>query len=295
MALARLRSESESGHGAVNVASAVQNRQSQEDLMADKSEIYHGRILLPDGEIHNMPVAERFRLLRARIERHNLSGHNDRLISVTSAVPEEGKSVCSVNLARAFATNPTGKTLLLDCDLRKPAVHKYFGLRTGPGLSDALVSNAAIASFAYPITRGLDVVPAGTLVEDPLWLIDNDSFVEQLRALRQIYDYIIVDCPPVLLCPEPVRISSITDGTLMVVRGWVTERRLVKDALDIIERKKMIGVVINGGTDSSRQYRYYRYYGYVDHQRETKRSVHSLSRAKRAVNEYKRRVRLNDA
>lgn len=245
----------------------------------DKGELYRGCVLLSDGEIHSMPVAERFRLLRARIERRNLGGHDDRVIAITSAVPEEGKTVVSVNLARAFGTNPTGKTLLIDADLRKPSIHKYFGLRTGPGLTDALLSRTAIASFAYPVTRHLDVVPAGTMVDDPLWLVEHASFVDQLKSLRQVYDYVIVDCPPVLLCPEPVRINSVTDGTLLVVRGWGTEKRLVRDALDILERQRLIGVVINDGTDSSRQYRYYRYYGDSEHHRHVLRGFSSSAHA----------------
>ncbi len=270
-----------------------QESEPQVSYSDNKDEIYHGRIVLPDGEIHNMPVAERFRLLRARIEQRNLSGRNDRLISITSAVPEEGKSMIAANLARAFATNPMGKTLLIDCDLRKPSIHKYFSLRDKPGLSDALKQNIPAYSYAYSVTGGLDVLPAGTLVEDPLSLIDTDSFANQLRVMCQLYDYVVIDCPPVLLCPEPIRICSLTDGTLMVVRGWVTERRLVKDALNIVERDKLIGVVINGGTDSSRQYRYYRYYGNAAFQRKSKSSKPCSSVLKRAMEEYKKRVRFN--
>src|SRR5690606_18822844 len=106
--------------------------------LIESGEIYHGQILLADGKVDSMPVAERFRLIRARIERENLSGKNLKVIAITSSVPEEGKSVTSVNLARAFATNPTGKTLLIDCDLRKPSVHRFFGLRMGPGVGEAL-------------------------------------------------------------------------------------------------------------------------------------------------------------
>lgn len=225
------------------------------------SELYHGRILLSGGHVQSMPIAERFRMLRARIERRNLSGANERIIAISSAVPAEGKSLTSVNLARAFATDLSGKTLLIDCDLRKPSVDKYFGLGRVPGLTDALTSRVSIASFAFPVSKSLDVVTAGKAVEDPVRYIDDVLFSEQLQSLRNHYRYIILDCPPILLCPEPVKLNSLADTMIMVVRGWQTDRKLVKDAVDIIGKNKLMGVIINDGTDSSRQYRYYRYYG----------------------------------
>lgn len=225
------------------------------------SELYHGRVLLNDGHIQSMPVAERFRLLRARVERRNLSGKDDRVIAIMSAVPAEGKSFVAVNLARAFGSDPAGKTLLIDCDLRKPSVDKYFKLGRVPGLTDALISKVSLASFAFPVSRGLEVVTAGKPIEDPARFIEDPAFREQLSILRNQYKYIILDCPPVLLCPEPVKLNGIADVTLMVVRGWNTEKRLVKDAIDNVDRSKVAGIVINDGTDSSRQYRYYRYYG----------------------------------
>ena len=241
--------------------SALKMTEAASSAAWQHSELYHGRILLSGGHVQSMPIAERFRMLRARIERRNLAGANERIIAISSAVPAEGKSLTSVNLARAFATDLSGKTLLIDCDLRKPSVDKYFGLGRVPGLTDALISRVSIASFAFPVSKSLDVVTAGKAVEDPVRYIDDVLFSEQLQALRSHYRYIILDCPPILLCPEPVKLNSLADTMIMVVRGWQTDRKLVKDAVDIIGKNKLMGVVINDGTDSSRQYRYYRYYG----------------------------------
>lgn len=230
-------------------------------LSWQNSELYHGRIFLSGGHVQSMPIAERFRLLRARIERRNLSGTSERIIAISSAVPAEGKSLTAVNLARAFATDLSGKTLLIDCDLRKPSIDKYFSLGRVPGLTDAILSRLSIASFAFPVSKSLDVVTAGKAVEDPVRFIDDPLFAEQLHTLRNHYRYIILDCPPILLCPEPVKLNTLADSMLIVVRGWQTDRKLVKDAVDMIGKNKLMGIVINDGTDSSRQYRYYRYYG----------------------------------
>ncbi|MCC6934058.1 MAG: CpsD/CapB family tyrosine-protein kinase [Deltaproteobacteria bacterium] len=226
-----------------------------------KKELYHGRVLLSDGYVQSMPVAERFRLLRTRIERRNSVGRDERVIAVSSAVPAEGKSLVAVNLARAFATDQTGKTLLIDCDLRKPSVEKYFSLGEVPGLTDALLARISLGSFAIPVSRGLDVITAGKAVEDPVKIFDDPGFNKELTVLKNKYNYIVLDCPPVLLCPEPGKLNMLADGMLMVVRGWRTERHLLKDAVDIIGKTKIIGAVINDGTDAARQYRYYRYYG----------------------------------
>lgn len=231
------------------------------DIPPEQRELYSGTILFDQGHTINIPAAERFRILRARIEEQNLAGKNQRVIAVTSAVPEEGKSVVSVNLARALSADPTARVLLVDCDLRRPTVHNFFDIERGPGLSDAILSKTPLKAAICPIKRGLDVIPAGAAIEDPAYAIEQPVLARFIQELRKYYRYIILDCPPVLLCSEPISLTNVADGTLLVVRGWRTDRRLSKDALDILGSGKIMGVVMNDGRDSSRQYRYYRYYG----------------------------------
>lgn len=251
---------------AVNVSQSLlsRNKAARPAYTARRGqyELYNGSILLSEGEIIDVPAAERFRILRAQIEKQNLSGKKSyHIISVTSAVPEEGKSVVSVNLARALSLDPTSKTLLIDCDLRRPTIHEYWGMERGPGLTDLLTRGASLESVVRPIARGLDLIPAGNPVPDPAQAVEQPVFARYLQELRKHYRYIIVDCPPVLLCPEPITISSVVEGTLLVVRGWRTEKRLVQDAVEALGKNKIMGVVMNDGMDSSKQYQYYRYYG----------------------------------
>ncbi len=226
------------------------------------NQLYHGQILLQEGSMTNFPAAERFRILRAKIERNNLGPKRYHVIAVTSAVPEEGKSVVSVNLARALSIDPVGKTLLIDSDLRKPSVHRFFGLNEGPGLSDALVGDQPLFSVIRSASPRLDVITAGTPLLDPTQAVELPEYKLYLDELRKRYRYIIVDCPPTLLCPEPITISSIVDSVLLVVRAWRTPKQLVEEASDILDRSRIMGVVVNDIIDASRVYDHYGYYGY---------------------------------
>ncbi|OVE80198.1 hypothetical protein BVY02_01045 [bacterium J17] len=221
-----------------------------------------GKIWLADGVVESLPAADRIRMVRAKIDRHNLADDRYHVITVTSAVPKEGKSVMAANLARAFGADPVNKTLLIDGDLRRPAVHKFFGLRRQNGLGDVLSGRKNINSVIHPVAAGLDVVTAGSPVEDPTRAIENPIFAQSIDELRKTYRYIIIDCPPVFLCPEPITMSSIADGTVVVARAWRTEKRLVQEAVDAVGKSRIIGVVLNDGIDPSRQYDYYGYHSY---------------------------------
>lgn len=233
--------------------------------------IHEGIVLLAGSRTLDLQAAERFRILKAKIERSNLARDPIQVITVTSAVPEEGKSVTSVNLARALAMDPQGKTLLIDCDLRKANVHKFFGSSPTPGLSDALVAGRPLENVIQSVEPGLDVITAGSPVIDAARALELPPFSKMIAEFKKRYRYVILDCPPVLLCPEPIGLTTISDGTLLVVRAWKTQKRLVRDAVNIIGRDKFFGAVMNDAFDSLNEYGYYGYYSY-DHRR-TKKSL----------------------
>lgn len=233
--------------------------------------LYEGGIYLAGNSAIDLQASERFRILRARLERLNLNGSNKSLIAITSAVPEEGKSLVACNLARSLAMDPRGKTLLLDCDLRKPTVHKYCGVPSVPGLSDVLVGKSQLSKVIHEIEPGFDVISAGSPVVDATRVVELPQFSVMLEQLRAHYRYVIIDCPPVLLCPEPLILSSVIDGTVLVVRAWRTQKKLVKDAVNLIGKDKFIGLIVNDAKDSLNEYGYYGYYGYDT--RSSKRSL----------------------
>ena len=224
--------------------------------------LYQGSLLTSSGAITDIMAAERFRILRAKIERHNLGENRAHVLAVTSAVPEEGKSFNAVNLARAFGVDPTGRTLLIDCDLRRPTVHNYFQTPLFPGLTDVLVGGRSIHSVIRPQPYGVDVITAGTPVNDPAAVLEQPIFARYLHELKKRYRYVIIDGPPVLVCPEPITLSTIAEATLLVIRAWSTDRRVVADAVKVVGKNRILGTILNEGSDPAETYSYYRYYGY---------------------------------
>ena len=227
-----------------------------------KNLLYQGQILLEDGFTTSLPAAERFRMLRAKIQRLHLKDETLKTLCVTSAVPREGKSVVSVNLARALGTDPLGRTLILDCDLRKPSVHQFFHLNRGPGLSDLITGKVEFESVVHTVEEGLDVISAGSLVHDSAQIIDQPEFARWLETLRRHYRFIVIDSPPTLLCPEPITLGTLADATLIVTRAWRTPRRLTTDTINALSPSKILGIVMNDGSDASKEYLDYGYYGY---------------------------------
>ena len=223
--------------------------------------LHEGAVLLAGDRCVDPQAAERFRILRSRIERANLK-YDYRVIAVLSAVPEEGKSLVATNLARALALDPTGKTLLLDCDLRKPSVNRYCGLPYSPGLSDVLSGQVPLEGAVTSIEPGLDVLTAGSAVADAARSVEMPSFAHLIRELKARYRYVVLDCPPVLLCPEPLTLATIADTSLLVVRAWRTQKKLVRDAVKILGKDHLLGIVVNDTNDVLNDYGYYGYYAY---------------------------------
>lgn len=222
-----------------------------------------GYILLSEGMLLDRAVSERIRMVRAKIERLNLSQRKANSIVISSALPQEGKSMTSVNLARSFAANPNAKTLLIDCDLRKPSVHRYFGISQEAGLTNALHAGQPIESVVRQVEPGLDVVTAGAIPNDPFAALELNAFREFLDRASVDYRYVLLDSPPILLCPEMMLLSSQADATILVVRAWQTPKKLVKEAANVVGKKKLLGVVLNGSQDSITEYGYNGYYGYA--------------------------------
>lgn len=242
-----------------NTATSEAPQPSRSQLKQDNP-LYEGSILVGNGEINNLVTAERFRVLRAKIERSNLGQQSYRLLAVTSALPEEGKSLVSSNLARALSIDPLGKTLLIDCDLRRPSVHTFFNIPDRPGLADLVLNKVTSDEVIQHASNRLDVISTGTPVNDPTQIIERPELATILNEFRKHYQYIILDCPPTMLCSEPITISSIVDSMLLVVRAWTTPKRVVRDAINAIGSSRILGLVINDGLDASRMYVDYGYY-----------------------------------
>jgi capsular exopolysaccharide synthesis family protein len=207
--------------------------------------------------------ADQYRTLRHSVElRRKESGLH--VLAVTSAGPGDGKTTTTLNLAGALAQGPGARVLVIDADLRRPSVAGYLGLGalSSPGLADALVDPA------YDVRRttrrvdgfNLSVLPAGAPQRAPYELLNSPRLEELLREARDLYDFVLVDTPPLVPLPDCRLIGKWVDGFLVVVGAHKTPRRLLAEALHLLDPAKVIGVVFNG--DDRPTFGYYGYYDY---------------------------------
>jgi len=204
--------------------------------------------------------AEQYRILRHTVEqRHRDSGL--RVLAVTSPSGGEGKTTTSINLAGALAQGRDTRVLVLEADLRRPAVLRQLGLKSGgPGLVEAVVDSALrLHDVVRPCPSfNLDVLPCGHPPLAPYEILKSPRLAELLDQARETYDYVVVDTAPVLPCPDYRLLEKSVDGTILVVAAHRTPRGLVDAALGLLDPSRVLGLVFNG--DSGRATKYQDHY-----------------------------------
>jgi capsular exopolysaccharide synthesis family protein len=203
---------------------------------------------------------EKFRLLQSRLRQLRVE-RKCEVVVLTSAIPSDGKSLIAVNLAMSLAKHTALKILLLEGDLHKPVISSRLGLPISKGFSDWLATDSAIEESLFHLKdTNLWLLPAGSHENNPLRLLQSGKFGETLSLLRGAFDWIIVDSPPLLPLADAGHWSEQADGVILVVRDGNTPRKLLQRALETIDTKKILGVVINDtqATEKSYYERYYR-------------------------------------
>ena len=191
--------------------------------------------------------AEQFRRLRTRVLKLNISDP-PKTIMVTSAMAGEGKTFVSANLAAGIAHDLHFHALLVDCDLRNPSLSQWFGVRNGHGLSDYLVGRGQLSELLMKTEMGkLSILTGGSAQEKPAELIGSRKMEALVHELKSRYSdrYIIFDATPLLVTTEPEVLARMVDGILIVVRANVTPRETVKQAIASLDKKKILGFVLN--------------------------------------------------
>jgi len=191
--------------------------------------------------------AEQFKILRTNLLFPS-SGKSPRTIMVTSAVPDEGKSLISANLAVSIAQSIQEYVLLIDCDIRRPCIHTQFGFGDVPGLSDHLSKGIPVSSLILKtIVNKLSILPGGTLRHNPSELVSSQQMSRLLQEVKYRYSdrFIVIDSPPPKLTAEASALSRQVDGVLLVIEYGRTSRELVLDLINTIGKEKIIGVVFN--------------------------------------------------
>jgi len=208
--------------------------------------------------------SEAYRALRTRIQFSRIAKTSLKTILVTSAAPQEGKTTVSVNLAGSFAlTNK--KTLLIDCDLRKPKVHHIFHTQRVPGLIDYLFGDVELKDIIKRSeVNNLFYIPTGTIPPNPAEMLDSEQMRSLLKRFREEYDLVIVDSPPIIAVTDSEVLSGMVDGTLLVVSADTTEVDLMERAAELIKREntQFLGTVLNNFSYKSGYGSYYKYYYY---------------------------------
>lgn len=204
-------------------------------------------------------AAEAYRVLRTNIQYSSFDKEIKRIL-VTSSEPGEGKSTTSGNLALAYSQDEK-KTLIIDCDLRKPSLHKKFRISNNLGLSDVVLDNSKIAKSIVKYTDNLHILPSGKVPPNPSELLGSKSMERLLDEFSEIYDVVILDTPPVHAVTDAQILSTKVDGAILVIRAEKTKKDIVIDGKKALEKvgANIIGTVLNGG-ESSKSKHYY-YYG----------------------------------
>jgi exopolysaccharide/PEP-CTERM locus tyrosine autokinase len=208
--------------------------------------------------------AEQFKILRTNLL-YPVSGHPPRSILITSAAPGEGKSFAAANLAISIAMNINRYVLLIDADMRRPDLHRRFGLGEVPGLSNYLMDGTALPSLLQKTqVEKLTLLPAGRSPANPSELISSERMVHLLSEVSSRYNdrLIVVDAPPLSIAAESSVLARQVEGILVVVRHGKTKREEVINLLSRVEEEKLLGCFLNGVDRSiSRYYGYYDYNG----------------------------------
>jgi capsular exopolysaccharide synthesis family protein len=208
------------------------------------------------------PISEAFRALRTNIQFASIDGLLHSLM-VTSAGPSEGKSTTAANLAVVLA-QAGRKVLLVDADLRRPVLHRQFGLSNSKGLTTALLDLKAPASGHCQPTEvpGLFVMTSGPIPPNPAELLGSLRMVDVLTSLKQESDVVILDTTPVLTVADALVLAPHVDGTLLVVEANKTRRDALIQAREALLRTegRLFGIALNKVSVQRSGYYYYAYY-----------------------------------
>ncbi|MDP1992309.1 MAG: polysaccharide biosynthesis tyrosine autokinase [Syntrophales bacterium] len=192
-------------------------------------------------------AAEQYRRLRTYVIRPGME-NSPKTILVTSAMAGEGKSMTAINLAIIIAIELNSNALIVDCDLRNPSLSRWFGFQEKKGLSDYLLGDAELPDLLVKTSVDkLSILPGGTLQDNPVELIGSKKMSALIADLKARYDdrYIILDSSPLLATTEPSVLNEMVDGILFVIKSGDTPRESIQQALKLLDKKKIIGVVLN--------------------------------------------------
>ncbi|KQU17141.1 capsular biosynthesis protein [Bacillus sp. Leaf13] len=203
------------------------------------------------------PITERYRIIRTNIQFSSVD-KEIKTIVVTSAEPNDGKSTTAANLAIVLAQEEK-KVLLVDADLRKPSIHYAFNLSNIHGLTSVLTKKMDLRkTILNSNVPNLDILTSGPIPPNPSELLNSKAMETAINELKDIYDFIIFDTPPVLLVTDSQIVANKCDGVIMVVASGKTNKQSAVKAKELLEKANtaLLGVVLNGMESNTSNYYY---------------------------------------
>lgn len=224
-----------------------------------------------------MPIYEVYNTIGALIESYAIE-HKSKLMMVASSRAEEGKSTVTSNIAIALA-NGGQEVIIVDCDLRKAVMHRFFNVDNSVGLTSLILSQEEFAVADQPANvplltikdiikptevAGLKIIPAGPHPQNPVGILKSESYKRFLREVRDMADIVLIDVPPVNLAVDTIILSSLVDAIVLLIAAGQTNKDEVSYAKKLIEsaRGNIIGCILNKVSLDSKGYYYYYYYYY---------------------------------
>lgn len=208
------------------------------------------------------PIAEAYRSIRTNIEFSNIDKHI-KIITITSTQPNEGKSTVISNLAAAFASLENKRVLIIDGDLRNPSVHKMFGVSNLNGITDILLGEKDVDKCLEKTKiKGLDILKVGKVPPNPSEMLQSNKMRNFIEVIKEYYDYVFIDAPPVGVVSDASIISQYSDGVILLVGSNETDIDAAKVSKERLENvgANILGVVLNKFESEGSAYGYYGYY-----------------------------------
>ncbi len=221
-------------------------------------------------------ASEQYRLLRTNVKFTLPEDVKCPVIGVTSSIRGEGKSTTSINLSYVLAEKGS-KVLLIDGDLRIPSVAKKMGMSNGQGLTDLLLGEGGQKSaWQTDIQKNWYILTSGEIPPNPSELLGSRRMEKLLNSLREEFDYIVIDLPPVNIVSDAVSISNLIDGMILVIRENYTAKKELEQCMRQLQlaNVKLLGCVMNESGSSTGKYKYKKYkyqYKYSSYATEDKR------------------------
>jgi succinoglycan biosynthesis transport protein ExoP len=204
-------------------------------------------------------TAEQYRILYTKLAQLT-TGKAHTIFAISSSIKGEGKTITSLNLALVMARDFGKKTLLIEGDLKNPTISNYLQLKPQTGITDILKNNTAFQSSLLTfVTENLSVLPAVKSVRNSSSVLSSSDMNILISRLKEEYDFILIDTPPILSLPDMNIIEKLVDGIILVIRAERTPRAAVKTALNSLGSDKVVGVILNDTKRPMSQYYHYPY------------------------------------